>query len=77
MQTTPQNHQRRLERGSALWGRPGVPGRVGLSKSTIYAMIRVGRFPNSISIGERARAFDADEVDKWIAGRVAAQKGGA
>lgn len=47
-----------------------VCARVRLGKSAIWARVRDGTFPAPIKIGDRARAWLADEVDAWIDRRV-------
>ena len=53
---------------------PELCSRVGLSRATIYTMIRAGRFPAPIKIGTRASAWSSKEIDEWQAGRLAARK---
>lgn len=48
---------------------------VGLSKSAIYARIREGSFPNSISLGGNSVAWIEAEVIAWIDSRIAASRG--
>lgn len=43
-----------------------VVGRVGLSRSQIYALMQIGRFPKSISLGARAVGWLEAEVEAWI-----------
>ncbi|MDR0250779.1 MAG: AlpA family phage regulatory protein [Burkholderiales bacterium] len=45
-----------------------VCDRIGLSKTTLYEMIRRGTFPPSQKIGLRATGWRASLVDAWIAG---------
>lgn len=52
---------------------PQVRERVGLSKSELYRLVGLGRFPRPIPLGDRARAWDADEVETWITARIAAR----
>ncbi|WP_018144886.1 AlpA family transcriptional regulator [Thioalkalivibrio sp. AKL6] len=49
---------------------PDVRRRTGLSRSTIYRLIQEGRFPKPIKIGDRASAWPASVIDRWIAERV-------
>jgi prophage regulatory protein len=42
---------------------------VGLSRSTIYAMIREDRFPPPDKVGTRAVRWLSSDIDAWIAGR--------
>lgn len=50
---------------------PDVVKRTGVSRTRIYEMMEAGRFPKPIKIGARAIAFIADEVDGWVADRMA------
>lgn len=49
---------------------PEVRARVGLSRSTIYALLARGAFPKPIALGARAVGWLSDEVDLWISDRV-------
>ncbi len=42
---------------------------LGLSRSTIYKMIKDGTFPKPIKIGARRIAWRIDAVDKWLTER--------
>jgi prophage regulatory protein len=66
--TTPEN--RRLSR------LPRVKQWVGLSRSSIYAMVACEKFPAPIHIGERAVAWIDSEIEEWIRSRVEASRGG-
>jgi len=46
----------------------------GLSRSEIYRLISLFRFPRSVPLGARAVAWDWDEVQAWISERIAARK---
>ena len=48
--------------------------RTGLSKSTIYAKIEAGEFPEPINLGARAVGWLADEVQAWLTARVEASR---
>lgn len=52
---------------------PQVKARTGLSRSEIYRRIAAGDFPQPVKIGLRSTAFNAAEVDRWIADRIAAR----
>jgi prophage regulatory protein len=52
---------------------PDVRRRVSLSRSEIYRRIAAGHFPQPVKLGERASAWNAAEVDSWIAARIAAR----
>jgi len=44
---------------------------VTFERSWLYRLIRAGKFPKPIKLGERRIAFLEDEVDAWLAARVA------
>jgi prophage regulatory protein len=50
-----------------------VRDNVGLSRSEIYRLMALGRFPRSVPLGERVVAWDADEIEVFIRGRIAAR----
>jgi len=50
-----------------------VRQRVPLSRSEIYRLISLGRFPKPVPLGERAVAWDMDEVEEWVQARIAAR----
>ena len=56
---------------------PAVKEKTGWKRSSIYRMVELGRFPKPISLGARAVGWVEDEVDQWIASRIAASRGGA
>ena len=53
---------------------PQVKQRTGLSRSTIYSLIKVGRFKAPISLGARAVGWLDSDVDEFIAERVKASR---
>lgn len=52
---------------------PQVRERVGFSRSEIYRLIGLGKFPKSVPLGTRARAWDADEIQDWVLQRINAR----
>lgn len=46
----------------------------GLSRSTIYAMMKNGKFPQSLSLGARAIGWLESDIQAWIDSRVSASK---
>lgn len=50
--------------------RPKVEKRTGLSRSTIYLLIKKGTFPKPIKLGERSVGWVEAEVDAWLEGRI-------
>ena len=56
---------------------PRVKQRTGISRSSLYAKIQRGEFPAPVNLGARAVGWVESEVDRWIADRIAASRGGA
>ena len=54
---------------------PSVLSRTGLSRSSVYAAMKSKTFPEQIKPAPRAIGFLSDEVDAWIAARLAARGG--
>lgn len=52
---------------------PELVSRTGLSKSTIYKMIREGAFPDSVPIYGQSVAWLSSEVSEWAAARINAR----
>ena len=50
---------------------PAVEERTALKKSTIYAGIKAGTFPNPVRLSARAVGFYEEDIDRWVSGRVA------
>ena len=46
----------------------------GLSRSTIYAMMKNGTFPKSLSLGARAIGWLESDIQAWVDSRVSASK---
>ena len=53
--------------------RAEVSARTGLGRSTLYAQIQAGSFPQSVKLGTRAVGWIEAEVAEWIAARVEAR----
>lgn len=50
---------------------PAVTARVGLSRSSVYLLVKQGRFPPPIKLSERASGWIEDEISAWQAERIA------
>ena len=50
-----------------------VTRRTGLSRPRIYSLIAAGRFPRQVPLGPCSVAFVEEEIDRWIAQRIAAR----
>lgn len=53
---------------------PQVKQRTGLSRSTIYTLIKCGQFKAPISLGARAVGWLDSDVDEFISDRVNASR---
>jgi len=49
---------------------PGVRKTVGLSRSQIYLLMSEGKFPASISLGDRAVGWVEAEIQEWLVDRI-------
>jgi prophage regulatory protein len=57
---------------TTIYRLPKLKTEVGLSRSTIYAEIKKGKFPAPVPLtdGGRAVGWDSNAVDAWVAARV-------
>lgn len=55
---------------TALLRLPQVRRLTGLSRSEIYRRMALGDFPRKVSLGARAVAWVADEIETYIADRI-------
>jgi prophage regulatory protein len=53
---------------------PAVKTRTGLSRSTIYLRVSQGTFPRPVSLGGRAVGWVDEEIQSWLAERIAASR---
>lgn len=51
-----------------------VVAKVGLKRSTIYALAKQGRFPSPIKLSSHASAWLEHQIDDWL--QTAARKSG-
>ena len=55
--------------GDRVLRRREVEAKTGFKKSTLYALIKQGEFPQRISLGGRMVGWRASEVEEWIRSR--------
>jgi len=55
--------------------RPQVSARTGLCRSSIYAKISEGKFPEPVHLGVRAVGWLEDEIEEWLTTRAEARRG--
>jgi prophage regulatory protein len=53
---------------------PQVIQRCGFSRSAIYKLAARNKFPRPINIGVRAVAWPENEIEQWLAERIAASR---
>ena len=46
-----------------------VTQQTGLSRSTIYELVKLGRFPSQVKLSQRAVGWRSREVTEWIEAR--------
>ncbi len=51
---------------------PEVCAALGISKPTVYRLIRAENFPRPIQLGKRSVAWRVAEVEQWLESRPAA-----
>ena len=56
---------------------PEVLDKIGFGESMLNEMINEGSFPKPARIGSRAVRWSENEVDEWIAARLAEREGEA
>ena len=54
--------------------RKEVQTKTSLGASSIYAMMKQGKFPKAITLSERRVAWIESDVDQWISERIASHK---
>ena len=52
---------------------PEVLERVRMSRSSLYRLMRLGRFPEPVRVGLKAVRFKSEEIDQYLADRPRAQ----
>ena len=52
-----------------LLTRRDVEARLGITKSTVYRLMRCGAFPEPIQVGPRAVRWVESELEAWLASR--------
>ncbi|MBX3646756.1 MAG: AlpA family phage regulatory protein [Rhodocyclaceae bacterium] len=63
-----------LNEAQSILRRKQVEHAVGLSRSQLYALQKIGKFPQSISLSARAVGWLSSDIQAWIAERAAASR---
>jgi len=61
-----------LKKASAILRRPTVQNRTGISRSSLYGLMKLGLFPPSIKISARSVGWLESDIDDFIASKIAA-----
>jgi len=54
---------------------PEVKSKTGLSRSTIYAFMKDGKFPSSFLVSERMACWLESSIDEWIESKIPSKVG--
>jgi prophage regulatory protein len=68
------NHQGARNMADSILRLPAVKTRTGLSRSTIYLRVSQGTFPRPVHLGGRAVGWVEEEIQSWLAERIAASR---
>lgn len=49
----------------ALASKPGKPGRLPVSRVTIWRWVKLGVFPKPVKLGEATTVWKISEIDEW------------
>jgi len=49
---------------------PTVLAKTGVSRATIYRLVKRGDFPSAYKLSERTSVWNEAEVDSWLKGRL-------
>jgi prophage regulatory protein len=55
---------------------PQLKARLNVSGSSIWAWVKAGKFPKPIKLSENCTAWNASDVERWAADRIAASQAG-
>ena len=61
-----------IKKALAILRRKQVQARTGLSRSSLYGLMKLRLFPQSIKISSRAVGWLESDIDDFIASRIAA-----
>lgn len=67
--------EKNLSAQSRIMRLPEVSNLTGLPRSSIYAKIDAGQFPEPIGLGSRSVGWLSDEVQKWLSDRISKSRG--
>jgi prophage regulatory protein len=53
---------------------PEVLTQTGLSKATVYRLVKEGDFPSQVQLAARSVGWHSDDIENWIRERLCKQK---
>ena len=53
---------------------PEVTAMTGLSRSEIYRLEAIGKFPKRVPLTERTTAWASDEIEAWVQAKIAVRE---
>jgi len=53
---------------------PATIQKTGLSRSTIYSLLKAGKFPQRIQLSARSMGFLESEIDEWLSAKADARQ---
>jgi prophage regulatory protein len=60
---------------SLIWRENRVKEETGLSRTTLWRLVKMGQFPPKVQLGPRATGWRAEEVIEWSRSRGEAKNG--
>lgn len=54
-----------------LVGKPGNPGILSVSKTTLWSWVREGNFPRPVKLGPHTVAWRSEDIQRWEEGHAA------
>ena len=54
-----------------------VPGRIGVSRTSLWRLVRTGKFPPGIKLGPNSVGWKEEDVEDWLSNREAQDYGAA
>lgn len=63
-----------MNQPTILIGMREVLRRTSMSRSTVYALMKVGAFPRAVHLGKRRVGFVESEIDEWLKAKIEASR---
>ena len=53
---------------------PQITSRLNVSRSSIWAWVKAGKFPKPVKLSENCTAWSAADVEQWVESRILASQ---